>query len=48
MVLKGLEYNEQNMPNIEKSAEREKLTARLSQAASAHAMSPHKNALTKK
>lgn len=48
MALKGLEYNEQNMASIEKSAEREKLTARLSQAASAHAMSPHKNALTKK
>ena len=47
MVLRGLEFNEQNMPSIERSAEREKQTARLP-AASAHAMSPHKNALTKK
>ena len=47
MVLKGMEYNEQNMPSPERSAEREKQTARMP-VASAHAMSPHKNALTKK
>ena len=34
------------MPSIEQSAERH--TARLSQLASAHAMTPHKNGLTKK